>query len=79
MNTWTPAIILILVAIGMAIAPSQMHFQPPAIYAWGAVSAFALGVFLVCISVKHMIAIIVGIIALIVFIISVWKIFGPLF
>lgn len=74
-----PGIILLLIAIGMAIAPSQMDFQPPTIYAWGAVSAFTLGVFLVCISVKHIISIIVGLIALIVFGICAWQIFGPLF
>ena len=74
-----PGIICIIIGVGMAIAPDRLGFQPPSAYAWGALSAFALGVFLVCLSVRHIIALVVGILALIAFVISSWNIFGPLF
>lgn len=78
-KTIPPGIILIIAGIVMAILPGQVGFDAPIEYAWGAVSAFALGVFLVCLSVKHIVAAIVGIVALIAFIVSAWNIFGPLF
>ena len=63
----------------MTIVPGLMDFQPSTIYAWGATSSFDLGVFLLCMSVQHIISIIVGVITLIVFGICTWQIFGPLF
>ena len=72
-------VVFFLIGLGMALVPPAMQLIVPTAYAWATGAVIALGTMLVSFSVPHIITVLLGIVALIAFLVCLWNALAPLF